>query len=180
MAPCFFITALGRDEGSRSPTRRTGSTTELRRALKARFVPYAADRGFAVDERNQPRSTVFRRRAGGEVQMFEVQWDKYGRPRFAVHFGTCPAEGLTVNGALHPPEDTLPTWCPDTGSLRRRRRGAGSLWFRQDATTLQRLLRAPALRDPEVVVDELLAAFSELERYWAEDEVGPHLRLWPS
>ena len=156
-----------------------GTTTELRRALKARFVPHAASRGFAVDERNQPHSTVFRRRAGVSVQMFEVRWEKYGRPRFAVHFGTCPAEGLDVNGVLHAPEDTLPTWCPDPGSFRPRRGGAGNQWFRGDATVLQRLRGSPALRDPDLVVDELLAIFPELERYWAEGEVGPHLKLWP-
>jgi hypothetical protein len=66
-----------------------GTTTELRRALKTLFIPYAVDRGFVVDERGQPRSTVFRRRVRSRVEMFEVQWEKYGTPRFAVHFGTC-------------------------------------------------------------------------------------------
>ena len=133
-----------------------------------------------MDERSQPSATRFRRRAGSLVQMFEVRWEKYGRPRFAVHFGTCPADGLLVNGVLHAPEDTLPTWCPDTGTLRRRRGGAGGLWFRQDATVLERLLGSPAARNPEGVVDELLAVFPELERHWADGEVGPHLKLWRS
>ena len=154
--------------------RSVGKTTELRRALKARFIPHVADRGFVVDERRQPISTVFRRRVGASVQMFEVLWDKYGRPRFAVHFGTCPAEGLLLNGVLHAPEDTFPTWCRDTGSLRGRGR-----WFRQDATMLRRLSGSPAVRDPDAVVDELLAVFPELERYWADGQAGAHLKLWP-
>jgi hypothetical protein len=124
------------------------------------------------------RSTAFRRPAGGSVQMFELQWEKYGRPRFAVHFGTCPAEGLLVNGALHRPEDTLPTWCPDTGSFRRPRGGTRSLWFRQDASVVQRLLGSRALRDPDLVVNQLLGVFPELERYWAKGEVGRYLKLW--
>jgi hypothetical protein len=155
-----------------------GRTTELRRVLKARFIPYAVDRGFAVDERHQPRSTTFRRRVGNCVQIFDVQWEKYGTPRFALNFGTCPAEGLHANGAVYPPEDTLPGWCPDTGRLQPRRGTATGSWFRQDTTMLQRLLGSPALRDPVDVVDELLALFPELERYWASGDVGRHLRLW--
>jgi hypothetical protein len=155
-----------------------GSTTELRRALKARFFSYAVDRGFAMDARNHPRSTTFRRRAGSCVQIFEVQWEKYGRPRFALHFGTCPMEGLNVNGAIHSAEEVLATWCPDTGSLQPHRGTTARPWFRQDSTFLQRLLVRPPLRDPAAVVDELLALFPEVERYWASGDVGPHLRQW--
>jgi len=155
-----------------------GTTTELRRALKTLFIPYAVDRGFVVDERSQPRSTVFRRRVRNRVEMFEVQWEKYGTPRFAVHFGTCPAEGLHINGTVHPPEETLPTWCPDAGSLQPRRGTSSRSWFRQDSGLLPRLLGRPALRPPGDVVDELCRLFPELETYWASGELGPHIRLW--
>ena len=155
-----------------------GRTTELRRALKERFVPYAVDRGFVVDERRQPGSTVFRRSENHRVDMFEVQWEKYGKPRFAVHFGTCPADGLRVNEAVHAAPDALPTWCPDAGSLQPRR-GAGSRsWFRQDSTIVERLLGRPALRAPGDVVNQLLALFAELERYWRSGDAGPHMRFW--
>jgi hypothetical protein len=155
-----------------------GSTTELRRALKTTFFPYAVDRGFVVDARSQPSSTVFRRRASGRVEMFEVQWEKYGAPRFVVHFGTCPAEGLRLDDAVQPPEDTRPTWCPDAGSLQPRRGLSSRSWFRQDSGLLPRLLGRPALRAPGDVVNELRELFPEIERYWANGEIGPHLRLW--
>jgi hypothetical protein len=154
-----------------------GSTTELRRALKASFFPHARERGFALDETRQPNSTVFRRRVGDRVQLFEVQWEKYGRPRFAVHFGSCPAEGLHVDGKVLAPEETFPTWCSDAGSLQPRPRTVTSS-FRQDATFVQRLLGRPAVRDPVDVVEELFAWFPEVERYWASGEIGPHVRLW--
>ena len=154
------------------------STTALRRELKARFFPYATERGFVMDPRNQPRSTAFRRRAESRVHMFEVQWEKYGTPRFIVHFGTCPAEGLRVDGRLIAPEDTLPTWCPDAGTLQPRRGTSPRSWFRQDSPWISRMLGRPALRAPAAVVDELLALLPELERYWRSDEVGPHLKLW--
>lgn len=155
-----------------------GSTTELRRGLKARFFPYILERGFTLDQGRQPNATVFRRRVGSQVQMFEVQWEKYGKPRFAVHYGTCPAEGLRVQGVVNLPENTLPTWCPDAGSLQPRRGVGTRSWFRQDSTFVQRLLGQPALRNPAAVVDELLALFPELERYWTTGDIGPHLRPW--
>ena len=155
-----------------------GRTTDLRRALKTRFFPYARDRGFAVDERRQPVSTIFRRRVGQSVHIVEVQWEKYGRPRFAVHFGTCPADGLSVRGTVHPADETLPTWCPDAGSLQPRRGGSLRSWFRQDATLLQRLRGRPALRDPTRVAEEVVALFPELERYWETGQVGRHMRQW--
>jgi hypothetical protein len=155
-----------------------GATTDLRRALKATFIPYVVERGFVVDSRSQPRSTEFRRRVGNVVQIFSLQWEKYGTPRFAVHFGTCPAEGLSVNGTLHAPEDTLPTWLPESGTLQPGRGPASRFWFRQDASLLQRLMGKPAVRSSTAPVDELLALFPELERYWATGSVGPHLKLW--
>jgi hypothetical protein len=154
-----------------------GTTTELRRALKTTFFTEAIARGFAVDQRLQPVSTIFRRRVGGVVQIFELQWDKYGRPRFAVHFGTCSTEGLRVGEQLFSPDETLPTWCADVGTLEPRGRKHG--WFRQDAAWWQRVLGRPALRDPAHVVEELQTAFRELESYWENGAVGRRIRRWP-
>jgi hypothetical protein len=155
-----------------------GTTTELRRELREKFFPYAGARGFAADLRLQPRSAIFRRSAGSRVQMFEVQWEKYGAPRIALHFGTCPAGGVLVNGTTYAPEETLPTWCTDVGTLQPRRGFSSRSWFRQDSTLLQRLLGRPALRAAADVVDELLAYFPEVEHYWTSGDVGRHLRMW--
>ncbi len=151
-----------------------GSTTALRRALDASFFPYLAEQGFLVDARNQPSLKTCRRTADGAVQILGLQWDKYGRPRFAVHFGTCAAEGLQVGDDLFPAEDVLATWCPDRGTLRPRR----GEWFRQDPTLLARLRGARSLREPTDIVDELVAHVHELDAYWRDGDVGPHLRLW--
>jgi hypothetical protein len=155
-----------------------GPTTELRRALKARFFSYAVDRGFVLDARHQPMSTMFRRPAGAAVQIVEVQWDKYGRPRFALNFGSCPAAGLRIGDTLHRPDDVLPGWCVDCGRLQPGRGSGTRHWFRQDSTLLKRLFGAPPLRDPAVVVGEVMTLFVEIERYWTSGEAGPHLRLW--
>jgi hypothetical protein len=155
-----------------------GKTTELRREIKARFFPYAAARGFSPDVRLQPTSVIFRRHAGERVEMFELQWDKYGSPRFAINFGTCSINGLDINGNAAPAAEALPTWCNDVGSLQPRRGSSTRSWFRQDSTLLRRLAGQPALRDPSEVVDDLVALFPEIERYWATGAVGPHLKIW--
>src|SRR5262245_7434879 len=121
-----------------------GSTTDLRRVLKVRFFSYAVSRGFVIDESNQPALTTFRRHAGNHVQIFDVQWDKYGRPRFAIHFGTCAADGLRANGTICAAEQALATWCADAGTVRPRRWGAARAWFRQDSTWAQRVTGRPA------------------------------------
>jgi hypothetical protein len=155
-----------------------GPTTELRRALKARFFSYAVDRGFVLDARHQPVSTTFRRPAGAAVQIFDVQWDKYGKPRFALNFGTCPVEGMRIGDTIHRADDVLPGWCPDSGRLQPGGGSGTRHWFRQDSTLLRRVFGAPVLREPAVVVEELMALFPEVERYWTSREAGPHLRLW--
>lgn len=155
-----------------------GKTTELRREIKTRFFPYAAARGFTLDLRLQPVSVIFRRHAGDRVEMFELQWDKYGTPRFAIRFGACPSEGLDIKGETTPAEETLPTWCNEVGSLQPRRGFSTRSWFRQDSTWLQRIVGRPPLRPPSEVADELLAMFPEIEQYWASGDVGPHLKIW--
>ena len=155
-----------------------GTTTSLRRALRESFEPEAVSRGFEIDRRNQPQSTEFRRLLDGKVHIFTIQWDKYGTPRFIVHFGTCPAEGLEVNGTVHPPGNVLPGWLPVVGTLYPRRGTSTRSWFRQDSTMLQRVLGKPVHREPLAVVDELLVLFQEMESYWTTGAIGPHVRLW--
>lgn len=155
-----------------------GRTTELRREIKARFFPFAAARGFSLDLRLQPRSAIFRRDAGDRVEMLELQWDKYGAPRFVIHFGSCPVEGLEIDGKSISAAEALPTWCDDVGSLQPRRGFSTRSWFRQDSTWLERLVGRPSLHDPSNVADELLALFPEIEQYWAGGHIGPHLRIW--
>jgi hypothetical protein len=152
-----------------------GRTTELRRILKQRFYEPLVRRGFVLDTRHQPQMTTLRRRARDRVHLLDVAWDKYGRPRFSVTFGTCPAAGLQIRGELIPAGEMLASWCPDAGTLQG---GSGAGWsFRQDANWLQRFLGRP-IRDPATVVDDLLSIYPEVERYWAGGETGPHLRHW--
>ena len=82
-----------------------GFTTGLRREVKTRSIPFVTDSGFGVQLHSMPQSMVFRRTVGEVTHIFELQWEKYGRPRFAVNFGTCPNRGVSVAGqSLEDPE----------------------------------------------------------------------------
>ena len=155
-----------------------GVTSALRSELKRRVLPLAEARGFVVDERKLPQSIEFRRTAGDAVHVFGIQWEKYGKPRFAVHYGTCPAAGLRVGPDLFPPRDVLVSWLADAGSLQPRRGSSSRAWFRQDRSFISRLIGRPRLRTPGEVVDELLTVLPELQRYWDTGSVGPHMRTW--
>ena len=154
-----------------------GQTTALRNELKRVFEPLVVDRGFAIDRTNQPISTEFRRAAGASIHVFSVQWEKYGAPRFALHFGTCPSSGLKVNGKTISWESVLPTWLPVSGILSPRAGMSSRSWFRQDPSFLGKLV-GREWRSPSEVIAELITLFPEVEQYWVSGAEGPHLRIW--
>lgn len=154
-----------------------GTTTDLRREVKCVFVPLALGRGFLLDQKGAPTFWNFRRTAGSEVHLFDVQWEKYGRPRFAINFGKCPVDGLSFRGKHFPPEQILPGWVPG-GRLQPKNGALTSSWFRQDKPLLSRLFTSTKLHEPSQVVSNLVALFPELEAYWAGGVIGPHLRIF--
>lgn len=156
-----------------------GRTTALRQQIARVFIPRAQDLGFTVDRKNGPVFTEFRRIKGDVLHVFDIQWDKYGRPRFVVNFGTCPAAGLDIQGKHFLPREICAGWTPVSGRLQPGPGGAASSWFRQDRTLLQRLVPfGKKEKSPEEVVLQLQKLFDELETYWSTGAVGPHLRVY--
>ena len=159
-----------------------GPTTELRRALKNRFFTYTETRGFTIDKRHQPVSTVFRRRMGPSVHILELQWDKYGRRRFRLHFGACPATGLDVDGKAIHPDEVFPAWCAVNGTLRARRGVTRGAFFSPGFI----LARGASARtstpsaNPTSSLTDCSRIFQEIERFFENGVVGPHLKIWPS
>lgn len=154
-----------------------GRTTELRRELKQRFFPQLERMGFSVDNSSAPNTTRFRRTVGASVQILEVQWEKYGKPRFVINFGTCPAEGLRVRGETFPADKVMAGWLEESGRLQARRGHSTAKWFSQDVPWWRRLFAFRDLTPPARVVDDLLAAFPEVEAYWERGVVGPHVMM---
>lgn len=154
-----------------------GKTTELRGELKRVFFPFAESRGFTIDQRDAPTFTTFRRAAGDSLHIFDVQWEKYGRPRFVLNFGTCPASGLNLPDKTIPADQVLAGWTLQGGRLQPRLGATTSSWFRQDNPLFVRLFGGPALRPAPEVVTNLIQIFPELEAYWSTGTIGRHLRV---
>lgn len=154
-----------------------GKTSELRSEVKRVFFPLVESHGFSIDQRDAPTFITFRRTVGESLHVFDVQWDKYGRPRFVVNFGICPASGLHLSGKDIPPDQVLAGWAPQGGRLQPRPGASDANWFRQDTPLLARLFSGATLRPAPEVVAQLTQLFPELEAYWSTGTVGKHVRV---
>ena len=130
----------------------------LRAAVKGRFYPFAESRGFVREKSHNPLFILFRRTTDTAVHVFELQWEKYGRPCFVINFGEGPS-GESI-GRLQPRQ----------GAYLRH-------WFHIRKPWLEAIATMKRSYEPEQVVDQLIALFPELEAWWDEKRVGPHLRF---
>jgi hypothetical protein len=151
-----------------------GTTTDLRRALKADVYPLLARRGFAIDQRHSPQFTDFRRTRGHVVDFIEFQWEKYGRPRFKFSFGTVSASG-TVGGGMHTlAADMGPGQAPSYVCLYPKGNGTSTRhWFCQDARPLLHFLGFQP-RPASQVSTELVALLPEVDEYFLSGKAGLH------
>src|SRR5215510_765357 len=94
----------------------------LREAIKAVFYPFASERGF-VRGKATSMFTPFRRIRGSVAHVFDIQWDKYGAPRFVINFGEASSSGVTFQGEQIPSDKLDPVHCPLNGRLQRWRGG---------------------------------------------------------
>ncbi len=156
-----------------------GQTTELRRAIKRSFAPEMTRKGFVVDSRDMPQCSTFRCCTADDVRVCDIQWDKRGRPRFVVNFGSCGPKGVICHGQAVEAADVFPSQTPLAGRLGPRSASRGESWFGQDRSWLASLFLQLRFLSAEEVVAELLRLFPEVERYWSTGEVGPHLRMLP-
>lgn len=155
-----------------------GHTTDLRRALKNHFIPHVLEKGFMFDQRQGSMLWAFRRITGDAVHVCEIQWEKYGRPRFLLTFGTCSPDGLTIQGQHYAPQDIYSSFIPINGSLKPGKGMSSRHWFRQDKPFLQCLFTRDRLNSPEMTVADLMGLFPEVEAYWSTGKAGPHCRLY--
>jgi hypothetical protein len=155
-----------------------GPTTDLRREIKRQFVPVMTAKGFSMDMRDAPFFVGFRRTTPEAVEVCDIQWEKYGRPRFAINFGKCSPAGVICHGKPIRPEDVTPSVTPLHGRLVPGRGRTVRGWFRQDRPLLESLFHRSRLRPPAEVVTSLLALFHEVEEWWEDCSVGPHLRVF--
>src|SRR6202008_281174 len=110
------------------PAARVSRAAALRESIKSTFYPFAVQHGF-VRGKADSMFTPFRRVRGGLTDVFDIQWDKYGRPRFVINFGEAPSAGVTFQGKLGPAHEVQPFHCPLNGRLQRWRGGSHRTWF---------------------------------------------------
>lgn len=152
----------------------------LREAVQTRFYPFAESRGFVRAKSTNPLFTVFRRASAQTVQVFDVQWEKYGRPYFVINFGEGASGGVDIRGRHISAAELRPSECSKGGRLQPRNGPFLRHWFRSNRPWLQVIASGKRFYDPDEVVQQLIDLFPELEAWWAEKHEGPHLRLSPA
>jgi hypothetical protein len=151
-----------------------GSTTDLRRALKRDVFPLLIERGFTIDQRHAPQFIDFRRSRGDRVDFVEFQWEKSGRPRFKLSFGTVSSGGTIAHAVHTPAQDVGPGQAPVYVCLYPNGTGSSTRhWFCQDAPFWARLFGSPP-RPPTEVAAQLVALLPEVDGYLLNSIMGPH------
>jgi hypothetical protein len=144
----------------------------LREAVKNYFYPFAESKQFVRVKSKHPHFTTFRRVNGTAVHVFDVQWDKYGRPAFVINFGEASIDDSQVSSAEIEPEQckVLCRLQPDKSSPR---------WWRLRKPWLEVLKTARLRYEPQEVVDQVIACFPDAEAWWTEKQEGAHVQvLW--
>jgi hypothetical protein len=115
---------------------------------------------------------------GGRIEFVEIQWEKYGRPRFVVSFGHASAKGTICFGENIAPNEVGPGQAPQYCRLHPTGNGSSTRhWFRQDRPLVSALLARSFLYPADVPVQQLIELFAEVENYFESGIVGQHSQL---
>lgn len=154
-----------------------GITTELRREIKNSFIPFVEGKGYVCSMQNAPSFIDFKKVTNNEVWVFDIQFEKYGLPRFVVNFGKCSAEGVTLNGKHYSKDKIIPSLTPGICRLQPGNSSFTGSWFRQDKHWLLKLFSSTNLYPASEIVSQLMRMFSELEQYFEKGTISEHLRI---
>lgn len=153
----------------------------LKAAVKSLLVPYILSRGFQEDTRklgeeapSGHQSFRFLRWQNNNLELLEIQFDKYRRAAFAIEFGIVPPEGVYYYGYHYPQEKAYVCI-----SLRAARLTPSRI------CKLKRfalpLLKIPVLRNPspERVVQRAIELFPQVETWLRQGVKGPNVYVMP-
>jgi hypothetical protein len=154
-----------------------GTTTALRRALKAEYFAQLLVTGFEADQRHAPHFLDFRRIKPDRIEFISIQWEKSGRPRFKLMFGTTGRNGTISHGKHVQPSDVDPGSAPVYHCLYPLGDGSSTRhWFRQDRSLWQSILKRTRLRDTKEVISDVQRLSSQVDEYFRTGRVGPNCR----
>ncbi|MEP3275800.1 MAG: hypothetical protein ABJN26_14155 [Stappiaceae bacterium] len=148
----------------------------LRDAVKSKFYPFARERGFIRGKANS-LEVPFQRKSDSTFDWFEIQWEKYHRPAFVIHFDQYPLDSeffVGNDGSQCLSSEDLPG---SAGSLKRWKDGSLRTWFQLRRPWKQTFMSFKWAYSPDEVVTHVISAFDELERWWETKEEGPHIYL---
>jgi len=80
----------------------TSKAKPLKDEVIKHFYKFVEQKGFTKEKSVEPYFTEFRRNHNNEVQVFEIQWDKYWRPYFVINFGKISPDNnsMLIAGSL--------------------------------------------------------------------------------
>ena len=132
-------------------------TSELRDEINTKFIPFVEEKGFNLKKKTRIFYD-FEKVTSEAVYIFNIQWEKYGAPRFVINFK------IDDN-------DTLSSW----GRLQPKNGSSKCNWFRQDRCWL--LKNMFPMKPAKSVVQELIDLFPEVEEFNYSGRVGNHLKI---
>jgi hypothetical protein len=115
-------------------------TKPIRDSLTAVFFPHVLSLGFELDKRWQPLFMVFRRFSTNAVHVFEIQWDKYHRPKFVINFSEAPLGGVEFGEKWMDSKDIAPVHCGTYLHLMRSRGRFTYKWFQLRRPLIEQLV----------------------------------------
>lgn len=150
----------------------------LHAAVDATLVPYLLSRGFEKDTRelwneHSQQQTVERllRWREKSLDLLEIQYDKYSRPKFAMEAGVAPPEGVDYCGYHY---TQLAASVLVTHRVRLHPNRACPLWRFGIPLFKVPLLRNPSAQD---VVKRTIKLFPQIETWLNDGVKGPNVKL---
>lgn len=150
----------------------------LRAVVDAILVPYLLSRGFEKDTRelwneDTQRQTVERllRWRGKSLDLLEIQYDKYSRPKFALEAGVAPPEGTDYCGYHY---TQLAASVLVTHRVHLHPNRACPLWRFGIPLFKVPLLRNPSAQD---VVNRAIKLFPQIKTWLNGGLKGPECRI---
>lgn len=147
-------------------------TSILRKALKEDFHKYILRLGFQP-ERKFDDVIPYRRIRDGSNDLIELQFDKYGRPRFVLNFGNAPADGIIdAYGRFVPAKNVCIAQLVQHGRLHAF--PYSIIWFKPNTLL--------GIRSDEVAVNKVISQFillaEQVEHWFRTGVSGPNLRIY--
>jgi len=150
-------------------------TKPVRDALRAVFYPHVFSLGFEVDKRWQPQFVIFRRFSTNVVHVFEIQWDKYHRPRFVINFAEASLDGVEFGEEWMDAKDIAPVHCGTYLRLTRNGGRSTASWFQLRRPLIGQLVALKRNYEPDEVAAQVVQSFDEVEEWWANKVIGKHI-----